>query len=98
MQGLCEAFPWNNFYWTNLTWFHEQMALSLRPVDLGDQANEMLLRYRNWLAVVAPSLPADAGAQENLQEARSNLIPLLRTAGLDRDADALAATLGEEAP
>jgi hypothetical protein len=66
------------------------MNISLRRVGLEDQAGEMLLEYRDWLAEVAPSLPVDAGPQENLHEAQRRLVDLLRAAGLNSDADELA--------
>jgi serine/threonine protein kinase len=90
MEALCEAFPWNHVYWANLNWFHEEMARSLRQAGLGNRAGEMLLQYRDWLAKMAPLLPAEAGPHEKLQEAQRNLVDVLRTAGLESDADDLA--------
>jgi hypothetical protein len=94
MEGLVEAFPWNEYYWGNLTWFHEGMAAGL-PDERADDAYAMLRNYRIWLDQLTPTLPDEAGPREKLRDAQSKLVDILRNAGLTSDADELAGSLGE---
>ncbi len=73
MERLVEAYPWNDFYWGNLTWFHREMAISLRSVDRDDEASAMLRAYGEWLDRIKNELPDDAGPREKWERAESAL-------------------------
>jgi serine/threonine protein kinase len=83
MQQLCEAFPWNDYYWGNLTWFHEEMSASLRTAHRTGEAEAILDAYRQWLDRMATQLPNEPGPREKLQAARRELGTLQRDAQPD---------------
>jgi tetratricopeptide (TPR) repeat protein len=77
MERLCEAFPWNDYYWGNLTWFHQEMAGSLRRVDRADKASAMLRDYGEWLARLQPDLPDEPGPREKWRRAKDGLADMI---------------------
>jgi len=93
MQSLCEAFPWNNNYWGNLTWFHEDMAVALRNSGRAEEEKAILRRYRDWLHSIASKIPDEPGPREKLRKAETELSRLLGVAGLERDADELSQSI-----
>jgi serine/threonine protein kinase len=90
MQQLCVAFPWNALYWTNLRWFHDDMSANLRAVGHADEANAELREYSDWLQSIASKLPDEPGPRAKLQQNQTELIGVLRSAGLNRDAEELS--------
>jgi serine/threonine protein kinase len=93
MQSLCEAFPWNANYWTNLRWFHEDMTANLRFAGHAEEANTELREYSGWLQTVSAKLPDEPGPQAKLLQNKHDLIETLRSAGLEQDAKALEASI-----
>jgi tetratricopeptide (TPR) repeat protein len=89
MEKLCEAFPWNEYYWGNLTWFHDDAATTLTSANRADEAAAMLRAYRKWLQDVAAHLPEDAGPRDKQRRNEKELVRMFRAAGLDGDADEL---------
>jgi hypothetical protein len=89
MEVLCEGFPWNEYYWGNLTWFHADMETNLHAIGRAKEANAMLRNYRDWLLHVATILPDDSGPQEKLREAKTRLLEILGAVGLEHEADQL---------
>jgi serine/threonine protein kinase len=86
---LCVAFPWNANYWGSLSWFHTDMASTLRAIGHAEDANVELRQYKDWLQSVASKLPQEPGPQAKVVQNKEDLIETLRSAGLLREAHEL---------
>ncbi|MCA9258907.1 MAG: serine/threonine protein kinase, partial [Planctomycetales bacterium] len=49
MQDLCRDYPWNEYYWGNLPWFHEEMSAALVAAERSATCNELLRSHLDWL-------------------------------------------------
>jgi predicted Ser/Thr protein kinase/tetratricopeptide (TPR) repeat protein len=81
MQALCVEFPWNRQYWELSRYFQRETARVLRNSQRPDAATESMEQMADWLQKTGPKLPDDPVPQTELQNCRTELISLLRTAG-----------------
>ena len=97
MESLCVEFPWNRRYWEQARNFQQDTTRALQNAKRQEAAAESIERMVDWWQKIGSKLPDDPIPQAELQNCRTELIALLRSAGREERAKSLELASSSEA-
>jgi tetratricopeptide (TPR) repeat protein len=89
IESLCAEFPWTQQHWDTNNYFQRDTVRELERAKQPDAAADALTKMVKWLKTIAPQLPADTVAQDELRRCRTDLVELLRSTGREQEAQEL---------
>jgi hypothetical protein len=89
IHALCEAVPWNTDYWNSAQWFHQIAIRELSDAKRNKELDTYASQIANWLKKQSGRLSDDALAKQKLQQATVSFVKVLRSNGLNQQADEL---------